>query len=82
MKIFEDLTRPRLEFFNMMKRDSRLEKVWTREGTIFFTWKNDLKVCRIQGLYDGGILLNYSFHDVMACFKRYTFRGGEAGEET
>ena len=35
VKVFEDISRPRLQFFNLMKRDNRIAMVWTRESNIF-----------------------------------------------
>ena len=70
VRIFEDMTAPRLKFFNLMKEDRRIEKVWSREGTIHYI-KNDAadnKVYKIHSLYDGGQKLGYDFYTVQRCF--------------
>ena len=68
IRVFEDLTTARLRFFNIMKADMRISKVWTREGTIFFVWKEDSKTYTIQNLFDGGLFLNYEMSDIEDCF--------------
>ena len=73
VKIYEDLTAPRLRFFNMMKLDHRIESLRTKEGNIFFTWKNNKKMEKISNLFDGGHLLNYYFNDVWSCFSQQHF---------
>ena len=60
VKIFEDLTLSRLQFFKFMKADERINQVWTREGTIFFKWNNKTRVQSVKVLYEGGFLLGYS----------------------
>ena len=43
---------------------TRIEKVWSREGTIYYI-KNDAadnKVYKIHSLYDGGQMLGYDFN--------------------
>ena len=35
IKIFENLTLPRLQLFNFMKSDERIDHVWKRENTLF-----------------------------------------------
>ena len=68
IRIFEDLTTPRLRFFNLMKADTRISKVWTREGTIFFVWREDNKTYTVQNLFDGGLFLDYDINDIEDCF--------------
>ena len=51
VKVFEDISRPRLAFFNLMKRDSRIAMVWTRESNIFYQFKNERTIHKITGLY-------------------------------
>ena len=68
VKVFEDISRPRLAFFNLMKRDSRISMVWTRESNIFYQFKNERSVRKITGLYEGGDELGYQFQDVKNCF--------------
>lgn len=71
VKIFEDLTLPRIKFVNTIKRDDRIETFWTREGNIFFKWKNDNKTNVVRGLYEGGILLDYNPTVVQQCFSQH-----------
>ena len=59
-----------------MKEDRRIEKVWSREGTIYYI-KNDAadnKVYKIHSLYDGGQKLGYDFYTVQRCFNSSEFR--------
>ena len=70
VRIFEDMTAPRLKFFNLMKEDRRIEKVWSRKGTIYYI-KNDAadnKNSKSHSLYDGGQKLGYDFYTVQRCF--------------
>ena len=50
VKIFEDLTLPRLRYFNYMKSDERIDKVWTREATIFFKCNDETRVRSVKEL--------------------------------
>ena len=68
VKIFEDLTKARMNFLRMMKSDTRIQSAWTREGSIYFLWKDDQNVHKIHGLYEGGDTLKYSLNSVMSCF--------------
>ena len=52
-----------------MQSDIRINATWTREGAIFCEWKADGLVYKINGLYEGGVDLNYNIEDVMRCFK-------------
>ena len=44
VKIYQDITRPGMNFIKLMRSDNRLESVWTSDGTIFFVWKQDKKI--------------------------------------
>ena len=68
VRMYEDLTTARVRFFNLMKSDTRISKLWTRDGTIYFVWKDDNKTYTINNLYDGGICLEYDIADVEYCF--------------
>ena len=68
IRVFEDLTTARVRFFNMMKNDNRISKLWTRDGTIFFIWKNDNQTYTITNLYEGGLFSDYKIYDVESCF--------------
>ena len=48
VKIYEDITRPRMNFIKLMRGDDRVESVWTRDGTFFCvgTREKDLQNCR------------------------------------
>ena len=72
IKIFEDLTQARSKFLTMMRCDTRIASTWTREGTIFFKWVDDIKTYAIRNLYEGGIMLEYDMSDIEQCFS--TFR--------
>ena len=41
VKVFEDLSAPGVKFFNPMKSDQRVEKVWTRKGVIYYQLKKN-----------------------------------------
>ena len=41
VKIYGDITRPRMNFFQLLRCDDRVESAWTRSGTIFFVCKQD-----------------------------------------
>ena len=64
VKVLEDSSRPRLAFFNLMKRDNRIAMVWTRESNIFFQYKNERSIQKTTGLYEGGDELGYQLQDV------------------
>ena len=51
VRVFEDLTLARVKFFNMMKTDTRIENVWTREGTINYKLAGDSRVQTIKRLF-------------------------------
>ena len=61
-------TNAQIEFIRKMREDQRIVSTWTREGTIFFVWKDDGKIYRIQGLYEGAKFLDYSQNDLNECF--------------
>ena len=71
VRIFEDMTAPRLKFFNLMKNDPSIERVWSREGTLFYIKSGGTKVHKVTSLYEGGKLLQYNFYDVLNCFKDF-----------
>ena len=41
--MYEDLTTARVRFFHLMKSDTRISKLWTKDGTIHLVWKDDNK---------------------------------------
>ena len=41
VRIFEDITKKRLNFLRMLKSDERINSAKTREGTIFYEWRQD-----------------------------------------
>ena len=71
IRVFEDISRPRVMFLNMMKQDNRINSAYTRDGTIFYTKKDDNRVYKILNLYEGGLDLGYSLHDLKTCFRSY-----------
>ena len=36
VEVFEELTAPRVRFFNILKTDPRVSSAWTCQGTIYF----------------------------------------------
>ena len=64
VKIFEDLSRARPTFVNMIKSDNRLSVVWTKEGSILYTFHNDRE---FLVLCDDDNALNYDFEDALQC---------------
>ena len=60
VKIFEDWSKARVNFINLMKADDKINSVCSREGTLFYEWKYENLAYKIQGLYEIGIDLNYS----------------------
>ena len=69
VKIFEDISPARAKFLAMMKRDTRVESAWTREGTIFYLWKENKRVYRVFDLLEAARNLNYNFSDFVKCFQ-------------
>ena len=76
VKIFEDVSRARLTFINTMKSDNGISAVWTKEGSILYTFHNDREILKIYNLYDGTIDLNYDAEDALQCFPRQVFPSG------
>ena len=71
-----------MAFVNLMRSDIRINATWTREGAIFYEWKPDGLVYKINGLYEGGVDLSYNIEDVMRCFKRMPFSGRQANNQS
>ena len=59
-KIYEDLSKVRLNFVRLLKRDVRVNTTYIREGTIYYS---------VNGLYEGGVDLGYKLEDVYYCFE-------------
>ena len=70
-----------MNFNQLMRSDNRVESVWTRDGTIFFVWKQDKTICKNEGLFEGRSFLDYSLTNVMNCFTG-VFGGAQQQEET
>ena len=69
VRIFEDMTAPRLKFFNLMKSDNNIE-FCSREVTLHYVKAGgDNRVYKINSLYDCGQALRYDFYTVQSCFK-------------
>ena len=68
IKVFEDVSRPRVLFMNMMRQDSRINSVHTKDGVILYTMKNDNQVYKINNLLNGAYDLDYPLLDVTNCF--------------
>ena len=57
--VVEDITRPRLNFLNIMKFNNRIKTAWVREDVLHHIWNKEAEVYKIFGLYEGGSVLNY-----------------------
>ena len=68
IKVFEDVSRPRVLFMNMMRQDNRIYSVHTKDGVILYSMKNDNQVYKINNLQSGAYDLDYPLLDVMNCF--------------
>ena len=69
IKIFEDVSRPRVMFLNMMRQDHRISSAYTKDGAILYTRKDDNRVYKIVNLINGAYDLDYPLQDVMNCFR-------------
>ena len=70
MRLFEDISKARLNFFNILKNDSRIGSTRTREGPIFYQWKEDQRMHKIDQFFEEGKIKNYTFGAVINCYKR------------
>ena len=70
IKIFEDLSKPRMNFLHLLKSDVRIAAAWTKEGNIFYTMKDHQRVHKISNLYNGAMDLGYMIQDLESCFFR------------
>ena len=70
IRIVEDVSKARANFMGMLRADNRLNYVWSKEGTIYYTKVNDDTFCRITNLLDGAFELGYNVDDVMNCFRK------------
>ena len=52
----------------MMKKDQRIESVWTREGTIFYVWRENKRVYKVVELYEAARNLNFYFLEFSKSF--------------
>ena len=68
VKVFEDLTAPRLKFLNLMKQGGRFEFSGQEKGVFFFKFKEDNSTHCVRGLYEGGMKLQYSMNQIESCF--------------
>ena len=73
VSVYEDLTKARLHFLQILIQDARIESSCSREGTLFNKWMADQKVYRGTGLFDGGSFLQYPAESVWNCFFPNTF---------
>ena len=44
ISVVEAITRPRLNFLNIMKIDNRIKSAWVLEGVLDYMWNNDTRV--------------------------------------
>ena len=69
IRIFEDVSQPRVNFVHMMKNDNRLNSVFTRDGIIHYTRNDENRRYRVNNLYHGALDLGYSLEDLHNCFR-------------
>ena len=82
VKVYEDLTKPRLNFVKIMQKDARFERVWTREGTIHGIRRDNQKLYKVNDLYQAGLDLGYNINDILQCFPKsgyFTWGTSESG---
>ena len=77
VKLFEELSKARVYFINLMKADDRINSVWSREGTLFYEWKNENLTYKTHGLYEGGIDINHSIESVLNCYNSFFQHHGQ-----
>ena len=70
IRIVEGVSKARANFMGMLRADNRLNYVWSKEGTIYYTKVNDDTFYRITNLLDGAYELGYNVDDVMNCFRK------------
>ena len=44
IRLFQDLTQPRSKCLSLVKSDVGINTAWTKEGTIFYKWKDKLAI--------------------------------------
>ena len=64
IKFYEDNTRPRMNFIKLLRREDRVEPVWTKDSTTFFCVKTSPQTYKIRGLLEGGSFMDYSLNNV------------------
>ena len=69
VRIFEDVSRLRVLFLNLMRQDNRISSAYTKDGAIYYTMKNENRVHTIHNLYEGASDSKYSLHDIRSCFR-------------
>ena len=55
IRIYEDVSRPRVMFLNMMKEDDRIGSAYTKDGAILYTIKDKNLVYKIVNLLNGAM---------------------------
>ena len=68
VRIYEDVNRARLNFFNLIKTDPRIKNAWSREGVIFYIWRFDGITYKFNDLYEAGVSLDYNVRLMLDCF--------------
>ena len=69
VKIYKNLTLPRLRFFNLMRNDTRFQNVCVREEVIYLLFSGDNEMDKKYSLYKGREFLGYNTQDVRNCYK-------------
>ena len=82
VRVFEDLSRPRLNFFNLTRNDPRIENAWRREGPIFFQREGNQQIEKIDQLFEGGKLLDYTYNDVRKRFEKNVLNKSSTSPKT
>ena len=70
VKVYNDLTKPSLNFFKTMQKDAGFERVWTRKGTIHGFRKDNQKLYKLNDPYQAGLDLENNINDVLQCFPK------------
>ena len=68
VRVYEDMSKARLNFLNLMRTDKKIFSAWSRDGNLFYQVTEGSKIFKITDLYEGGLKLGYSLSDVLHCF--------------
>ena len=68
VKVIEDLTAPRVRFFNIIKLIPEYFQHGHAKMQFFYVWKEDSRIYSFRGFYEGGCFLQYTSNVMMSCF--------------